>query len=287
MTRAPAPRTRDSAIALMRPSRSRSSGSPYPLLLTKRDKSICLDLHEHRVLTTEQIFELHFNSSARARVRLRQLYMRGVLARFRPKVNPGSLPWHYTLDELGARIVAAVREIDFERIRFRRDRVLSIANSPRLRHLVVTNGFFCRLAYAGRTQGSLRLAEWWGESRCAFEWKGLVRPDAYGHVINGNRRSLSFFLELDRGTESRSQVEAKLLSYEDVFRFPDAPEALLFCFRTEERERSVREVLRGLPFPVATTAVALHCSDPLGGVWLPIRSKVRVPLLSIPRRQRR
>ena len=282
MTRAGDPRTRDSALALTRPRRDRSTGTPYPLLLTRRDKNICLDLHDHRVLTTGQVFELHFNSQARARVRLSQLYTRGVLARFRPRVNPGSLPWHYTLDELGARIVAAVKEIDYENIRFRRDRVLSIANSPRLRHLVVTNGFFCRLAYVGRTQGGLRLADWWGESRCAFEWRGLVRPDGYARVANDRRESLSFFLELDRGSESRSQIEAKLLSYEDVFRFPDAPEALLFCFRTEERERSVREVLRGLSFSVATTTVGLHCPDPLGAVWLPMGFKERVTLLSIP-----
>src|SRR6266508_6627786 len=74
--------------------------------LTTRDQLICIDLHEHRVLTTQQLFELHFSSIQRARSRLSRLHAMGVLWRNRPRAQLGSLPWHYTLDGIGAQIVA-------------------------------------------------------------------------------------------------------------------------------------------------------------------------------------
>lgn len=36
---------------------------------TERDSNICLDIYEHRFLTTHQIFQLHFTSYSRARAR--------------------------------------------------------------------------------------------------------------------------------------------------------------------------------------------------------------------------
>jgi hypothetical protein len=80
--------------------------------VTHRDQLICLDLHEHRILTTDQIFELHFSSIQRARARLSKLHELGVVWRSRPRALLGSLPWHYTLDEIGAWIVAEHLGID-------------------------------------------------------------------------------------------------------------------------------------------------------------------------------
>lgn len=40
---------------------------------TERDSNICLDIYEHRFLTTHQIFQLHFTSYSRKRVRSRSL----------------------------------------------------------------------------------------------------------------------------------------------------------------------------------------------------------------------
>lgn len=40
---------------------------------TERDPNICLDIYEHRFLTTCQIFQLNFTSNSRARVRSRSL----------------------------------------------------------------------------------------------------------------------------------------------------------------------------------------------------------------------
>src|SRR5215211_5351621 len=87
--------------------------------VTERDQLICLNLHEHRVLTTDQLFELHFDSIQRARARLSQLHEMGVVWRNRPRAHIGSLPWHYTLDEMGAWIVAEQLGIELRAVSYR------------------------------------------------------------------------------------------------------------------------------------------------------------------------
>lgn len=273
------------------PSRRPRSGkfSIYDLLgsLTDRDIQICLDLHEHRVLTTDQIFELHFPSYHRARKRLLQLYERGVLGRFRPPRRPGSEPWHYVLDDLGAHVVAAYRGIEFKELKFRRDRVLRLARSPYLRHLRETNGFFCRLAYACGEHGSEHhLATWIGERNAQHKAYGLVRPDGVGELVGPNG-SLVFYLELDRGTEDLARLEQKLSCYERLRHFPEEPHAILFCFHSEAREVNARRVLNGAgSYTVATTTSGLHMANPLGPIWLPRNSPLRYPLSELPRPER-
>ncbi len=101
-------------------SRSASSITGYSHRLTKRDYQILIELHEHRVLITPQIYELHFDTLTRASKRMLQLYRLGLVERFRPHVPTGSAPWHYTLDEPGARLVAARQEIDFRDFPFKK-----------------------------------------------------------------------------------------------------------------------------------------------------------------------
>src|SRR6266511_2767554 len=88
------PRARSSA------SSSRSIGSSiirYAHRLTSRDFQILIELHEHRVLTTSQIYELHFDTFTRASKRMLQLYRLGLIERFRPQYllapPPGTTPW--------------------------------------------------------------------------------------------------------------------------------------------------------------------------------------------------
>jgi hypothetical protein len=63
------PRARSSSTS----SSARSIGSSitrYAHRLTKRDFHILIELHEHRVLTTSQIYELHFDTFTRASKRM-------------------------------------------------------------------------------------------------------------------------------------------------------------------------------------------------------------------------
>jgi predicted transcriptional regulator len=113
------------------PLRSRSSSRSASLItsyshpLTRRDFEILIELYEHRVLTTPQIYELHFDTHTRASKRMLELYRLGLVERFRPHTPTGSAPWHYTLDEPGARLVAARQQIDYERFTFKKAREIS------------------------------------------------------------------------------------------------------------------------------------------------------------------
>src|SRR6266536_3079731 len=123
--------------------------------ITQRDQLICVDLHEHRVLTTEQVYELHFSSIQRARSRLLHLFELGVLWRTRPHTQIGSLPWHYILNEIGSWIVAEYLGIDPREVGYRNDRKRTLINSPQLRHTRAANSFFSRLIFATRPADSL------------------------------------------------------------------------------------------------------------------------------------
>jgi hypothetical protein len=271
--------TRDRARA--RPRTDRLRLQSIAASLTERDQRICIDLFEHRILTTIQLYELHFRTYPRARNRLLELYRLGLIWRTRPPKHPGSFPWHYTLDEPGALVVAASWGIEPAELGFRFDKVLGILDSHRLRHLRETNGFFTCLAHACRTsEQAYSLAEWWGERTSVQRWQGLVRPDGLGR-IEGPEGSMSFALELDRGTESRDQLAEKLERYGLIASGPDTPEAVLFCFTTREREHSAREVLGHPGVSVATTSLERHRADPLGPVWRPVGMDRRVRICDL------
>jgi hypothetical protein len=245
--------------------------------VTHRDQLICLDLHEHRVLTTDQLFELHFSSLQRTRARLHHLYDLGVVWRSRPRALLGSLPWHYTLDEIGALIVAEHLGIDHRMVSYRQDRTRALVDSPRLEHTRAANSFFTRLCRVARTtEGPVMIAEWRGEEWCSQRWHGHVRPDGYARIDLADR-SLEFLFELDMGTERLSRLEAKMERYRIMAKAETAPDVVLFCFPTEGREANARPALGGTPMPVATATLERHLSEPFGPNWLSISADRRVP----------
>jgi len=266
-------------------SRSASSITGFAHRLTSRDFEILIELHEHRVLTTPQIYELHFDTLTRASKRMLQLYRLGLVQRFRPHVPTGSAPWHYTLDEPGARLVAARQEIDFRDFPFKKARIFDVVGSPRLRHRVECNGFFARLALACRRRGWT--LTWTGERRAAAEWSletwggPIVTPDGIGRVTGGGREA-SFFLEYDRGTENHDRLESKIDRYRRIAKMHGRPDALLFLFPSAAREREVRRSLPGPGFTLATAVRRDVLRDPLGPVWLPLREDRRRPILDLP-----
>lgn len=75
--------------------------------LTDRDLTLIDLMHEHDVLTGDQIARLHFTSASRARHRLLELTRRRVVARFRRRLDRGSQHWRYTLGPVGATLHAA------------------------------------------------------------------------------------------------------------------------------------------------------------------------------------
>ncbi len=207
-----------------------------------------------------------------------QLYRLGLVERFRPHTPTGSAPWHYTLDDPGARLVAARQEIDFKDFTFKKARIFDVVGSPRLRHRVECNGF-ARLTLACRRRGWT--LEWTGERRATARWYEHISPDGIGRILAGGRE-ISFFLEYDRGTENHDQLERKIDRYRLVARTASRPDALLFVFPSLTRERRARRALIGAGFTVATTDRHHAMRDPLGTVWLPLHDDRRVRILDLP-----
>jgi len=205
----------------------------------------------------------------------------GVLWRNRPRAHLGSLPWHYTLDEMGAWIVAEHLGIELRAVSYRNDLKRTLVDGPRLRHTRAANSFFTRMVYLARlTQGPVRVAEWRGETWCVNRWQAHVRPDGFAR-LEGPDGSLELLLELDLGTEIRGRLEEKMERFRALSRAATAPDVVVFCFPSEAREASARQVLGGTPMPVATATLAKHLADPFGAIWLPLHGDRRMRLIDL------
>ena len=118
--------------------------------MTKRDRDICQDLFDHRVLNSIHLRQLYFTHPRIASRRLKMLWERRLLDRFQPKADTGSAPYHYVLDELGAHIIASTRGLDIKKVRDRiRDDALLFTRWT-FAHRMETNDFFCTLTSATR-----------------------------------------------------------------------------------------------------------------------------------------
>ena len=205
----------------------------------------------------------------------------GVLWRNRPRAQLGSLPWHYTLDGIGAQIVAEHLGLELRAVGYREDRKRTLVDNPRLGHTRAVNGFFTRMHHIARTtDGAVRIVEWRGEAWCARRWQAHVRPDGFAR-IEDSEGSIEFVLELDLGTENRGRLEDKMERYRVLARAATALDAVLFCFPTEAREASARLVLGGTAMPVATATIGQHLADPFGAIWLPLDADRRVRITDL------
>ena len=237
--------------------------------LTDRDRHICSMLAEHRVLTTDQIATVFFDSPVTARHRLSALYRLRILDRFRPFRHSGTAPNHWVLDAVGAMVVAAERGVEIEELHWRRDRALGLQNSTQLAHRVGVNGFFCALIGTARHAPGADLRVWWPERRCISTWGEVVRPDGYG-VWADNDAEVPFFLEYDRGTETNDRLGAKLDGYSTLASATKDRFWVLFWLPGPKREAAARKALSGSTVPVAT---ACHTHHPGDAVWLPLSSQ--------------
>lgn len=216
--------------------------------LTDRDRRIALDCYEHGTLTTDQITRLHFRGERASRRRLERLYRLRVLDRFRPtrRRGEGSAPFHWVLDEVGARIVAAELGRDRDRLHWRRSDPLKVARTATLAHRLAVNEFFVRLAVEASAAGGA-LREWYGERTTQRLLDGIAAPDGYGVVVLPDREPLHLLLELDRGTEPLQRIREKLIRYEKALprsELLDASPRLLFAAPTEKRAESMMTALK-------------------------------------------
>lgn len=248
--------------------------------LMPRDRWLLDLLAQHEVFTTEQVAALAFDHVHTARNRLVLLQQRGVLARFRDAVRPGSQSWRWTLDLVGATYIALRNGDPRPTAAGIRQRIDRLATRQSLGHLLGVNGFFVDLAAHARTTDSARLDVWWSERRCRSVGGDLVRPDAHGRWTEASH-TLGFWLEYDRGTEKRHIVADKLDGYASLHDATGLGHTVLFWMSTPGREASLRQVLARHPavasgrLLVATAGGAEQ--HPAGPVWAPVVSDTDNP----------
>lgn len=254
--------------------------------LTERDLLLLRLLDEHQVLTTAQLAALLFGSSSRTIQRARLLYQRGVLQRFRRWVANGSAPWHWVIGPVGAAILAAASDTPAPRPATLRERVDRLAASPKLGHLVGTNGFFVALSAYARDRDGVSLSAWWPERQATAACADVARPDG-GGVWSENGRTVAFWLEFDTGTERPiSRVTGKLTGYGHLAG-TGAARPVLFWFPSTIRETNFAVALSREPVPVgvvvatASADYADTAGGPAGAVWSVAGRAARVRLAEI------
>lgn len=223
--------------------------------LTARDAEVISYLARHRVLTALQLARLVFGSYSHARSRLAVLHERGVLARFRRDIWPGSQPWRYTLGPVGAIVHAAATGAALPRPATVTETVLRLAHSTHTEHRLGVNDFFATLAGHARHQPECSLREWWPENEIAETCAGVVRPDAYCEYTAADG-TLEFFYEHDTGTETIETLVEKVGKYAEL---ADAGirKPVLFQLPSTSREHNfhvgiARRWPHKAPVPVAT-----------------------------------
>ncbi|KOX19279.1 hypothetical protein ADK67_33845 [Saccharothrix sp. NRRL B-16348] len=253
--------------------------------LTPRDRWIIRMVHEHRVLTAHQITTLAFPSFRSGRMRLRELYLWGVVDRFQPYVTVGTAPMHYVLAPAGAAVLASEDGLDVKELGYRHDRAFGVAHSLRLAHTVGVAEWFTALvdhAHHSNPEHHTALSAWWSEARCARHFGDLIKPDAYGRWTT-HGTEIEFFLEYDFGTEVLAKLTGKLAGYAALAHATGITTPLLVWLPTSRREATTRRLLHRAwhelddphTVPVATATAELlnptapHPS-PADAVWLPL-----------------
>jgi Replication-relaxation len=251
--------------------------------LMPRDRRILDLLAKHHVLTTDQITAVEFDHVHTARNRLNLLRQRGVLARFRDGVRPGSEQWRWTLDQVGAAYLAFRDGKPTPRLSTTTDKINSLAASPRLSHLLEVNDVYVQLAAYARTHPGAQVSLWRSEEECRQITGTLAYPDGFG-VFAEDGRTVSFWLEVDLGTEPNHRILAKLPGYEALARTTGRTDvAVLIRLHTKGREESLHRQLVKHPAVNAGLFVATSILEhhPAGPVWQPAATSDRYRLADL------
>ena len=200
---------------------SRYSGAAAPLAaaFSERDLRIVRSVSQHRFLTATQIEALHFDEHASAEAgarvcrrvlaRLNQQRVLKRLARRVGGVRAGSASYVYALGPVGARLLGQTKRTTEPSELF-------------LGHTLAIGDVHVRLHRAQRNQ-QLEVEELRVEPACWRRFSGvggaadIIRPDLYLVTAAGDYED-TWFLEIDRGTESPAAIARKCHAYERYWR---------------------------------------------------------------------
>ena len=252
---------------------------------TDRDRWILAMLHEHQILATEQITALAFGGARTARARLNELTGLALIERTRSNpAGPGASSYLYTLAPAGAVLLAAERDQDLKTLRYDRARTRRAALRPDLPHSLGCNTLMIRLATSHRTGATGQLTTWLGALSCLRRWGDEIRPDAYGHYTHREvpGADCGFFIEYDTGSESITQLAAKVRGYVRFARNHTGHHPILIHTSHPAREARLHTLLREThgtcPVPIATATAPL----PHEATWLAHNTAARVGITELP-----
>ncbi len=259
-----------------RASRSIRPEASSPLIVQPRDREILEAVYGHRFLSSGQIRDMFFGCATRSNIRLRKLWEHEYVDRhyLRPLVFHGSSQAIYSLGKSGVDVVAESLDVDREEVRKNRHKVRDLKPFF-IEHVLSVNDFRINFETAAEKHQQVQLERWINEIDLQDEYetrtagrltKRLIRPDGYGRYSHKGKL-YSFFLELDRATETNGRFERKARSYLDYGKSGRYPQTFGVRFF---RVLVVTTTLRRLKNLKATTQGFTH-----GLFWFTTLDKIR------------
>jgi len=290
-------------MASHHPTSSRATGvrnHPLPALsiqLGRRHLAALTLLARYPLLSTGDIAALMTIKEDSAAHYLRELWQRDCLCSWQ---MPGDTSPRWWLSDGGLRLIAAMQHFSLQRLGFSEQQadegdhpVLMPCPLPALlRYPLHTAGVYGFLAALHRAAPLHKVTiSWWeaGEGcERSYPWHGIrrnLRSDAEFALLCQDATGLRhhrYWLEYDRGTMRRRDLEAKMRTYAEYVRsrewFKDGLTSLprlLFVVPDTGQEQRVSEAARvtlvGLPLRVlVTTTGHLATADPFAPIWRPV-----------------
>lgn len=170
--------------------------------VTLRDRELLDRLAQHEPLSTSELCLLFFTGARACRGRLLKLEQQKLLARVYPsrEWRGGATEALWFLSPHGRQMIGASA---------RRPPGLSI---PDLEHRRAAAGFFLNLVRRSLALPDEGLYRWLGEQQAQQGTGPTVRPDGFGRYLLPEGE-ITFYLEIDRGTETTKRVKDKLAAY--------------------------------------------------------------------------
>jgi Replication-relaxation len=213
--------------------------------VTLRDRELLDRLAQHEPLSTSELCLLFFTGARACRGRLLKLEQQKLLSRVYPsrEWRGGATEALWFLSPHGRKMIGAPS---------RRPPGLSI---PDLEHRRAVASFFIGLVKQGLAAHDEGLYRWLGEHQAQQGTGPSVRPDGFGRYLLKDGE-ITFYLEVDRGTETTKRVKDKLAAYQRALaadRNRDRANILLVCEGRRRLTSLARCAPAGPPWVWGTT----------------------------------
>lgn len=296
---------------LLPPHRSFASSEPrtethrlpsLSMQLGRRHLAALTLLAQHPLLSTGDIAALMNIKDDSAAHYLRELWQRDCVCSWQMSDNETPRWW---LSDGGLRLIAAIQDFPIQRLgsaekqagrsgKTMRPLLIPRALPPLLRYPLHTAGVYSFIATLHRAADAREVTLTWWETGAACErsypWHSIrhnLRPDAEFALVQQDTakiRHRRYWLEYDRGTMRRRDLEAKMRTYAEYVRSREwvkdglaSLPRLLFVVPDTGQEQRVSEAARtslaDLPLRIlVTTAGHIASADPLAPIWRQVSS---------------